>query len=270
MDPGYKDMLVKLNEWYGKSWIDKESFIYQATQLVDLIKLNRVGVFMGWYSRITLNEAELKKQTPAANYVIAPIKGPKGYIQTVNAITMYRFGASGGTGGYVVNRNSKNPGAVIKLFDWAFTPENYIISRYGLENEAWRWVDKSKGVFEFIGTPMGFGDELAVSKGVPEFWVRERVSANEKHTAYLTDGTLKDFSFSKWPKDGGLHFDTTPLMEAGPNTADMGRFVEEESIKFITGARPFGEYDRFLTDLNRLGIEKLSDEITRQYNILKK
>ena len=265
MDPGYRDMLVKLNEWYVKGWIDKESFIYNPNQIIDLIRANRAGVTMMWYSRVTLNEAELQKSVPTANYINVPLSGPKGFFQTQNSLTRYRFGATGGTNSYVVNRNCRDIAAVIRLLDWGFTPENYVTTRYGLEGDAWRWVDKPKGVFEFIGTPPPFGDELAISKGLPEFWVRERVSANEKHTSYLTDGTITNFTYVKIPTDAGLHFDTTPLLNAAPNMADMGRMVTEESIKFITGARPFSEYDRFLADLNQLGMERLSDEITRQY-----
>jgi ABC-type glycerol-3-phosphate transport system substrate-binding protein len=272
MDPGYYDMLVRVSDWYKKGYIDKETFIYQDAQRIDLIKQGRGGSTAIWYSRVTLNEQELRKLEPDAEYVIAPLSGPKGKAQTVNAYPRLPIGiaATTGTLGYVVNKKCKDVPAALSVLGWGFLDiGNYITSRYGIENEGWRWVDKKAGVFDLLVPQTG--DEYCMYKGlVMEMAVRERVSPNERHIQYIFGKEIVDFRNSKYPKDGGIHFDMGPMYDAVPNISDILRLFNEESIKFITGARPLTEYNVFINDLNRLGMDKLAVEITKQYNSFKR
>ena len=45
--------------------------------------------------------------------------------------------------------------------------------------------------------------------------------------------------------------------------------IQEETVKFITGARSLDTYDDFVADLRSLGIETLVAELTRQYRAAK-
>jgi ABC-type glycerol-3-phosphate transport system substrate-binding protein len=271
MDPGYRDMLAKLNEWYRNGYIDKESFIYRDNQKVDLIKQDRVGASALWFSRVTLNEQELQKLNPAAEYVAAPISGPKGKAQTVNAYPRFSF-ITGyvGTAAYMVSAKCKDLAAAVRVLAWGFTnSENFVVSRYGMENEGWKWTDRNKGIFEVLVPQTG--DEYCMYKGlVTEMAVRENKSANERHIQYIYGKEIVDFSGAKYPKDGGIHFDMKPIFDSVPNVSDILRTVEEESIKFVTGGRPLGEYNAFINDLRRLGIDKVSEELTKQYRAQKK
>jgi ABC-type glycerol-3-phosphate transport system substrate-binding protein len=272
MDPGYKDMLVALNGWYKNGYIDKESFIYKDSQRIDLIKQGRVGSTALWFSRVSLNEQELKKLDPNAEYVVASLTGPKGKAETVNAYARLPIGISTATGttGYVVSKKCKDVAAAMRVLSWGFTNVgNYITSRYGLENEGWKWVDKEKGIFELVIPQTG--DEYCMYKGlVTEMAVREKVSPNEKHVNYIFGKEIVNFNRAKYPKDGGIHFDMKPIYAAVPNVSDILRIHQEETIKFITGGRLFDEYDNFLEQLKKSGIETLSDEITKQYKAIKK
>jgi hypothetical protein len=270
-------MLAKVNEWYNKRYMNLENFIMDGSQRIDLIRQGRVGSFMGWYSRITLNWEIMRSVVPEAEFIYIPLKGPKGFITTVNAYARYSFGSSGGTGSYVVNSRTKDLDAVIKIFEWGCGDiSNNMSSRFGLENEGWRWVDKQGGIFTLTGAVSGRGLEYGhlYMGPVIERYAKPDNSANQRHDDYLfgyfKGQDLGDFSGSKYPADGGIHFDAAALMAAAPNQADMARVVTEESVKFVTGARPLSDYNNFLNDINRIGMDVLSAELTRQFNAASK
>ena len=47
--------------------------------------------------------------------------------------------------------------------------------------------------------------------------------------------------------------------------SDLDRMVEEETLKFILGTRPLSEYDQFLEDLDRIGLQRLNKLLTEAY-----
>lgn len=272
MAPGYKDMMTKVNSWYKDGLVDKETFIYKDNQRIDLIKQGRVGSTALWFSRVTLNEQELKKLVPEADYVIAVLEGPEGKSETVNAYARLPIGISTATGttGYVISAKCKNVEAAIKVFDWGFTDmSNYITSRYGLEGEGWKWSDKEKGIFDLLVPQTG--DEYCMYKGlVTEMAVRESESPNEKHVNYIYGKEIVNLDRAKYPVDGGIHFDTKPIYDTVPNVSDILRIYQEESIKFMTGARQLSEYDSYIDNLKKSGMDQLCEEVTKQYQAAKK
>ena len=47
--------------------------------------------------------------------------------------------------------------------------------------------------------------------------------------------------------------------------SDLDRMVEEETLKFILGTRALSEYDQFLRDLDRIGLQRLNELLTEAY-----
>lgn len=271
MDPGYKELLMKMNEWYEEGLMDKETFVFTDNQRMDLIKQGNVGSVALWYSRVTFSEPTLQKLFPEAKYIKVELQGPKGYTQTVNTFARMPLGVntSVGTNGIVISKNCKNVDAALAYLNWGFTnKENFLIARYGLEGKGWEWVDEDKGIFDLIVPQTG--DELCVHKGlVTEMQVRERVSPNERHVQYIYGKEIVDFHAAKYPVDGGMHFDAQKFYDVAPNFSDVMRIYQEDSLKFITGVKSFSEYPKFLESLRKAGVDDVAAEITRQFNEMK-
>jgi hypothetical protein len=277
MDPGYKDMLAKLADWYSGSYLHPENFIFNTNQKIDLIRQGRAGSFLGWYSRITLNWEIMRSVVPEAEFVNIPLQGPKGYITTANSYPRYSFGTSGGTNAYVINSKTKDLDAVIRLFEWGNgNVSNYMTARYGFEGEGWTWTDKEKGIFHLTGQFSATGLEYAhlFLGPVMERFIMSADSPTKRHHEYLYnfqfDKDSGDFSTTKYPLDRGVHFDATALLAAAPNQADMQRILEEDTIAFITGKKLLTDYSSFIAAINRIGMDALSAELTKQFNAWKK
>ena len=69
------------------------------------------------------------------------------------------------------------------------------------------------------------------------------------------------------PVDFDVPYDRTAIRDAFPGEPDFERFVEEESIKFITGARPIVEWGNFVDEMNNAGLEQWSELYTQQYRL---
>ena len=52
----------------------------------------------------------------------------------------------------------------------------------------------------------------------------------------------------------------------GKLNADINSFVEEMNLKFITGAEPLSNYDKFLNDLNERGLPRLKEIMQNAYD----
>lgn len=268
LDPGYKDFIVKMNGWFTKGYIDRECFGYKTNQFNEVVKANRVGSTAIWNSVITLNEAELQKVAPQANYVIANLTGPKGKAETVN--TVNRF-SGGSTSCLIIPQYSTVKEEVIKLYNWGFQDKaNHIISRYGMENKNWKWTDKEKGIYELIGSPAMGGEYNIFFSNYYSTSVREKESPTEKHTQYLFSKEIWNYGRAKMPIDRDIPFDHKNISDAVPTLEDINRIVGENTVKFIMGIRPLSEYDKYLEELKKAGIDKYIDELTRQYNLANK
>jgi ABC-type glycerol-3-phosphate transport system substrate-binding protein len=266
MDPGYKDVLAKFNDWYRKGYMDKETFVFTSNQMTDMIKQGRVGSGGIRYTNFTSNEDDMQDLYPEAKWTQTHLKGPKGYIQTINAYARYLFGNAGGGSAYVVNSNCKNLAAAVKVLAWGFAkPENFLTVRYGPEGLAWKWVDKSASTFDLLTPKRMISNEYCMALGIV---TEGRVNRpNEtRHEQYLSRGELFDFRFGKYPLDGGINFDNSLINAQVSNFEDLVRILDEETVKFMTGARPLSQYNDFIEAFKRAGIDKLSEELTRQYN----
>ncbi|MDF2959534.1 MAG: extracellular solute-binding protein [Paenibacillus sp.] len=257
--PGYKDFVAKMADWYQKGYIYKEAFAKHDA--MELLKTNRVGAAARWYSHTTLQLPKVQTGLPDMDFTAAPsLTGPKGKLQTINPA---------GTGGALINKKAKNPEAVIKYINWIYQDiENYTISRYGLKDQDWKWTEPKK-VYE-LSKDRKYAGEFSFGMGLPiENQLDVNDGTNKMHKAFLRTELLK-LESGKLPFDYNIVYDTRELNDKVPTLNDIKRLRDEEITKFIMGARPISEWDKFIEQLNKAGMNKLIDAKTEQYNKLKK
>lgn len=257
--PGFKDFVTKMADWYQKGYIYKEAF-GKWTPL-DLLKTNRVGSSSAWYSWIALQVPRAKEVDPNMNYVLAKdIKGPKGLIQTV---------AQAGTNGLLFTKKSKNPEEAMKFINDQYkdVPSNTITAKFGLD---WEFTDSNK--FEFVNRDQKFSyaGEFYLSAGLP---TETKYAAKDPMQEMMSNHLrteLEQLSTAKMPIDALLVYDQSALLDKIPNLGDLNRLKDEELTKFIMGARPLNEFDKFIDELYQAGLNNWIEEMTRQYNELTK
>ncbi|WP_409342016.1 extracellular solute-binding protein [Paenibacillus sp. MBLB4367] len=262
LHPGYRDFVAKMADWYKKGYLFKEAFSSNRTRQIELVKQNRVASGIVWNTTITANEHLLRQNVPEAKYgVAAELKGPTGNVTTLGGVA---------TSGIMINKNAKNPEAAIKLIDWVHSDiENYFTLFFGIEGKHWKYTDKAKRIIEGLNTDymgdlipgLSFAYTVQYEKNDPSFtpqfdFIRKYITNMDR---------VKKIGLA----DVDYKFDTKAINEKVPTSGDITRMIEQETIKFITGARAIGEYDKFIEELYKAGLDKWIDAYTAENNRVK-
>ena len=276
LQEGYQDWLAKMNEWWDNGWLQQESFAnpdYRA-----MLKTLAIGVWLGWYSRMTIWWDQIRRDAgyEEEDYVLSlKITGPAGVAKTNNA---------GSNSAYMIPRKSRHPEAVIKYANWIYEdgPDdvtNYLIASWGVPGEDWEWVDKENKIARLhsAGSTVceeKYSRDFQITLGLgPETWATAVKLQNDdgevewnRHWRHINT-YWNQYEGGRMPVDFDVPYDRTAIRDSFPGEPDFERFVEEESIKFITGARPIVEYGNFVDELNGAGLEQWSELYTQQYRL---
>ncbi len=78
--------------------------------------------------------------------------------------------------------------------------------------------------------------------------------------------TLIDLGDARKPFDADISYNLSRIADETPYLGDINRLVDEQTILFITGARPLDQFDDFINELNMAGIGDWVNALTAQYN----
>lgn len=262
LNPGYKDFVVKMADWYKKGYIYKESFSSNRDKLIELVKQNRAASAAVWYTTVLGNDSVLRQNVPEAKYAVAgELQGPKGFVTSTGGVSR---------GGYMISKNAKNPEAAIKYIDWLQSDiENYLTAFFGVKDKHWKYTDPQNKIMEglnrdYIGEYIT-GGSFAITV---QYRKNDPVAAPQFDYMgkYITDMTrVKKPSLLSVE----YKFDQKAISQKVPTLADITRMIDQEVVKFIMGARPISEFDKFLQELNKAGLDKWIDAYTSEYNRVK-
>lgn len=262
LHPGYKDFVAKMADWYKKGYIYKEAFSSNRDKLIELVKQNRAAAAAVWYTTVLGNDALLRQNVPDAQYVVAEeLQGPKGYVSSSRGVSR---------SGYMISKNAKNPEAAIKYINWLQSDlENYLTAFFGIKDKHWKYVDPQKKIVE--GLNRDYVGELITGGS---FAITVQYRKNDPVAAPQFDYMQKYITNMKRVKKPALldveyKFDPKTISQKVPTLADINRMIEQEVVKFIMGARPIADYDKFLQELNKAGLDKWIDAYTSEYNRVK-
>lgn len=266
--PGMKEALTKLNEWYEKEIIDPEFITSEDTSgywaVSEAFQNSRIGLtsrtyFYHWWDdpvnddEDAENVVTFKVNNPDGEYVFgeAPI-GPDGHAGT-------------GTQGYIKNailfttkatEDPRKVEAILKMWDNSFIgedqdPELYELLNYGVEGETFEYDQNGEPQIILEGhKKIEEGLVFALADPLHE----ERINKD-----------MYDFAKQVSPKDNYPKLMIPPTEEYSQYKSDIRRMGEEAVISFITGERPIDEYDEFIETYLKHGGQEVTDAIQRAW-----
>ena len=273
LQPDYQDWVAKMADWYQKGVLYKESFA--AHNDGDVAKGGKVGVFAGWYSRVTL---QFTQTIPTVTYdwEKSGVKGPKGLMATFSP---------GNTTAAMITKKAKDPAACMKLINWQYKDqENNVTASVGIKGVDWEWdeaanKDQPRKFYikrlvdqKATGAKVYAGEFFVSTSGGSIGYVFYGPSDPQQrlHYEYLRDWAYNLDAPAKKRVDADVPYDLPKIRTKLPNLADITRLLDEETTKFITGARPVSEWNAFLDQLNKAGMNDWIAAYTEQYSQLKK
>ena len=274
-DPGYRDYLTLMRGWFEAGYINPDFFNIKMTDLRAHIANGLVPVVGAWYSSVTHTaSAQLADMDPNARYLMVPeLRGPKGLAESAYPQN---------TGGAVmITASSREPEAAMDFLNYAYSGfDAYALLRYGIEDKDFEW-GKREPDFGIINTI----DRLGTGRYQGEFIRGTALSMTVLSDKFALGsdnpalGMIYNYIFERGPfSDGGMfEFDRAKKsamhnvivdwskVQEDVQRSDLDRMVEEETLKFILGTRALSEYDQFLRDLDRIGLQRLNKLLTEAY-----
>ncbi|MGZ9586603.1 extracellular solute-binding protein [Paenibacillus marinisediminis] len=285
LDPNMKPVLKQLQDMLKAGQIDPEFGVKGTSKELELIANNRVGLTYGafWYSAAL--ESAVKDGKLVQDWEVYPIPSVDDQpALSPTSAAVDRF--------YVINKNAKNPEAVIKLLnEWTDlvlhpTEENSVLL-FGKDNDRTGgfWdinpiVVNSMDAFvlsgELIPRALKTGDKSQLGVDI------DRNVRYEQAKLYMEG----EVTFSSWlnymiVKEGGtfammfdgfqkglFHFNEfygAPTATMGDKMSVLKAKEDEVITKIIMGASSVDEYDNFISEWKKLGGDQITAEVNEWY-----
>jgi putative aldouronate transport system substrate-binding protein len=267
----FKMGTANLIKWYKEGLIDPEIFTRGGKSRDILFSANNGGFTEDWVSTGNYND-QLQDAVPGFNIIpIAPLENQNGE----RIARTFRQGDSG----WGISSTCEDPITAIRYFDFFFSPKGEVLENWGIEGEDYT-VD-ANGQRHFTDAILNSEDSpimVMLSRGMRARigrWQNPEVEfATMNEIGKEATGLYLDHP--EWYRDnvpsfndGNLVMDIFPEDKAEYDRimGDITPYVEEKFQSWILGTLDFEkDYDSFIAELHKRGIDRAQELIQRSYN----
>ncbi|KOP65539.1 hypothetical protein AMS62_09970 [Bacillus sp. FJAT-18019] len=253
-DDTFKDMLTFFNKLWAEGLIDKEIFSQDMNQEVAKIDEERVGYVAKGNNNLWMGDNR-------SHYVQNPVfKAIDGDVYWTGVSPKVRD-----LGSFVITSKNPNPAATLRWADYFLSEEGTALARLGIQDVTYT-ID-GDGFYklkdEFANNPNG----LTVDEALAEYTIfqggniPQRVTQNVDQSAAVLPEMIanKDVIRPFLVPDEKLmipNFTEEENIQLSTYATDIEAFTDEQIVKFITGARPIGEWETFVETLGKMKLDK--------------
>lgn len=264
MEPGYKEYVTKMNEWYKAGILDPEFDTTGGSTLISTVidgSTTSFYAFLGTVGKIyKSNELPEGFELQVAQFPVLN-KGEEPYFMNKANLTSYPQIA--------VSKKCKNPELAFGWIDNLYSEEGAVLNYYGVEGLTYTKTDdefKIAYTDEIINNPEGLSVSEAQSKHVRAFTSVPGLSPRTKTTTSKYTIPAQQESYDRINRYFKNVFEVQiPEIEYPAEFAeevssiefDINTYVWETVIRYIKGTESLDNYDKFIEQLKTLRIERL-------------
>lgn len=255
-EEGYKGYLTFLNRLWNENLLDHETFSQTDEQKKAKGKDNQVALFSDYFPYFTLG-GEPSEDNPMMTPVASDIPGTPVYGKHPGLST---------SGTFAISSTNPNPEASMRWVDNFYGYEGATLFVQGPENLLWKYKDKENHVKEWLPVPGGKDREEYRGTITPAYGILTPGLTDNKE---LYKGIRSDFD--EWiDKENAAKL--TPIAKAPfPDVyltveeqsqvsailSDLDTYVKQMEAKFVTGAEPLANWDKYKAQLQKMGSDKV-------------
>ncbi|MGL6175010.1 MAG: extracellular solute-binding protein [Cellulosilyticaceae bacterium] len=267
LEPAYKDYLTLMNKWYNEGLLDKEFVTRDGKSTEALITSGETGVMVTAYGSIDFYHGTMRGTEPNAKWqgVQSPTMNEGESIKFRQSNNYYKGCDT------VVTSSCKDPAAAVTWLDYAYGDEGYLLFNYGLEGTSYEMVDGKPQFTELITNNP---DNLSYPVLAWDYKLHMGPYLRQWDAAPpMTEEVLT--SIDKWSvaEDAmvmpPLSRTADESKEYSKVSTEISTYVEEMTVKFITGVEPLENFDKYTEQLKGLGVEKavkINQDALGRYN----
>lgn len=257
-----KEMILYYKKLYDEKLMPPDFLTMNAQSWQQLVSSSKGFMMPEYIIRIDFFNQPARKENP--DYTWAVMDPPKANISTgTSKLPKTNYELSG----YLVCNTGKkeNTDNAFKFVDWMYSEKGVELLSWGKEGETYKVENGEKQfILDDKGTPArnlyGIGTtglyQIVDPTSNEALYSKENVQ--NAHTAL---GYLEERANPKaWVP---LNDQETEIVTQTSDTVKT--YVEQELCKFLLGQRPMSEWNNYVSEVNKLGIEKILDTYDKAY-----
>ena len=167
---------------------------------------------------------------------------------------------------FAVSADSPHIERILQMIDWMYSDEAATLIQWGYEGEHYtvedgmkKYVPQLQASYNPEGT---ISPEMDLGLNHNRIMRIEKADGYEKYVEGYSDMLERYKNETELFESNyriNLTFTDEELEESGFITTNIKTYVEEESLKFITGEKDLAEYDQFVAELKKNGADRLEE-----------
>lgn len=260
IQPEYKEFLALMNKWYKEGWLDKDFAATDAKLLDAKVTGHQIGSLIGnTGGTIGRFMGLMSGKEPA--FKLAPTEYPvlqAGAQPLIGQMDQPYPGQSSAA----ISTSNKHVEETVKWLDFAFSEEGGKLFNFGKEGLTY---NMDNGFHKYTDLIMNNPDKLPLSNAMAQHFRSSYGGPFVQHPDYIVQYANlpeQQEALELWMKPKNeMHMPiVTPNQEESGKyatlMADINTYKDEMFNKFVMGAEPLDNFDKFVAQLKTMGIEE--------------
>src|SRR5699024_6581335 len=252
----YKELLQYMNKLYEEELLEKNIFSIEHDQFLANSSEGKYGSTV-WYS-----PTHVMGETVGGQYTGMPsLEGPHGDKTFVNV-----GGPVGALGSFVLTKENEYPAASVRWIDYFYGDEGIEMFFMGKEGDTFEKTDD--GEYEYTNKVVG-DDEKSFTEQVSKYFtfpgggqatmIKQEFFKDAESSEISVEAAEKledDLIENAWPELIHTEEENKKLQGFGN---DIEKYVEEMRDKFISGNESFDNWDKYVSEVEKMNLDEYID-----------
>ncbi|WP_054958653.1 extracellular solute-binding protein [Paenibacillus dakarensis] len=256
-EENYKTLVTYMNKFYKEGLVAPDFMALKRKQFNDALLQDKSFISIDYIGLIDEIPQMLGDQAGdfSLEFMAPPVGSPDGKPENI---------FSGLLGdGFAVSEKSKEKEALLKYIDFLYSPEGIEIATWGKEGETYTVENGAK---KFKAEYEGFGD-LRKKTGIAtygSYFVLD-MKAYDPMNSEKMQSAMDQIGKHETKAQPRLPFTNEENEVISLVGESVKKYMEESISKFILGQKSMDEWDAYVAEVNKLGVDKVLDVYRTAY-----
>jgi putative aldouronate transport system substrate-binding protein len=262
IEPNRKKYFTEMNKWYREGLLDN-NYMTAIRRMVDAnLMIGKSGATFGFAgSGIGRWLESIRKNNASFDMMGVPYPGPKKGVLSKFAFISPAYGNNMGSAS--ISTKSKNVEAAARLLDYAYSKDGHMLYNFGVLNASYTMEDGNPTYTPLImRNPNKLPNTTIMSMYMRSHYNGPFIQDKRYLEQYLEYPQQRD-AIVQWKKQQYAKYMLPPITatraesdELAKIMNDVNAYIDEMTVKFITGVKPLEEFDQFVAQVKKLNIDR--------------
>lgn len=256
-EAGFKDFVGKMSDWYSKGLITPDIASVENSVITSDLLSDKAGAVIG---SLGGGMGTWLSQKPYDKFDLTGVKYPvlnKGDVPKFHSQQLACPGSFA-----AITTSCKNPDGAAKFLAYGYTEEGQMLFNFGIEGESYEMKNGYPTYTEKITKPSeGLSMANMLGQYCLSFDQGPFIQKKEYYEQYAGMPQQQD-AWNKYAVGDGVNRTIPPLSYEESKSTELAKkqtaintYVDEQLCKYIMGIEPMSDFDKFTSELEKLGIK---------------